>query len=486
MTSNHARDDWADGRTDEALRRGLDALAGAGAQASALDAALGDVRRRVRRRRTVKQAGIGASTLGVAAALVLGGAALLPDAPQPLPGPATSPTTTPSPSGSPSDEARPDDARADDAAVGLVEDGYRPSWLEGVNLTCGMPADDLSANADGQRLDLLGVPTLDDDTSADGTETVQTWRVPTRLDGVGAADAGHRVSLPTLLWTQGGRVVDVGVNVTEAGMDQVGDAPAERTAEDSSLMSCAPVHADDGSAPDTYETELPAGEYQVRAFVQLWDPGFTAAELVVSAPVAVEVDATGEGGARNAASGSGKSGGSGGSGDAGCSAAGLDLPDPDLADLAEPARTTVAAMFTAALACDDETLIALAEAADRVDENWGGQSPRELLELPAAEQDEDVYAILARLLSATQPCNGEVHGLGGALHLYSWPRMAPPCQAAAPDWQDAVDAGALTAQESADWQAADGGPEYEGWRLTVDSEGRWAQFVDGYLGPPRD
>ncbi|MFE5293200.1 hypothetical protein ACFQ8T_13575 [Isoptericola sp. NPDC056618] len=142
MSTNHARDDWADARTDETLRRELDALAGLGASASALDGALGSVRRRVRRRRTAKQAGIGATALTVVAGLVLGGAALLPDAPQPLPGPATSPTPSPSPSG---DGTRADGARAAD----LIQPGYQPGWLEGTGLTCGMPADDVAPERTG-------------------------------------------------------------------------------------------------------------------------------------------------------------------------------------------------------------------------------------------------------------------------------------------------------------------------------------------------
>ncbi|GAA1718259.1 hypothetical protein GCM10009809_12690 [Isoptericola hypogeus] len=312
MTTNHsgdhARDDRGDAPTDEALRRELDALAGLGAATSglggdglggALGGALGDglggalatVRRRVRRRRAAKQAGIGATTLVVAAGLVVGGASLLPTEPVPMPAPANTPT--PSPSGSPtgSPTAGPTDGPSTQgAALGLIEDGYRPSWLEGVGVTCGMPADELPASSGGNLLELLEDPALGDDTSADGTQTVHTWRAGTRLTVPDPADAGRRVSLPTLLWVQDGRVVDLGVNTTEAGMDQVGDAPAERAAEDSSLTSCAPEHETrDGVTTDTYATELPAGAYEVRASVQLWSPDFTDVELVLSDPVTVVV-----------------------------------------------------------------------------------------------------------------------------------------------------------------------------------------------------
>ncbi|MFC7879472.1 hypothetical protein ACFUVW_16820, partial [Isoptericola sp. NPDC057391] len=425
--------------------------------------------------RTVKQAGIGATTLAVAAGLVLGGAALLPDAPQPLPGPATSPTpSAPSPSSSPSTSGG--------TSFLPIEVGYQPAWLEGTDLVCGMRFDDLPANADGRRLELLADPVLEDDTSADGTETVRIWRAPTRLAVDDPADAGLRVSAPGLLWTEGAQVVDVGVDTTEAGMDQVGDAPPERDAEDSTLTTCAPeATTQDGVASDVFTSPLRPGEYQVRAFVQLWSPDFTHAELVVSEPVTVTLGEAGGPGSASAPQGGSDVGA------AECSAHGLDLPEPDVADLPEAAQATVVSLFDAARACDDERLIELAEASRRVDENWGARSPRELLELPGAETTEDVYAILARLLSGTQVCAVESTGDDGVQRAYSWPRMSMggSCPSAGVDWQAAVSAGAITLQESDTMREA--GPDgYEGWRLTVGGDGRWMQFVDGWLGPRGD
>ncbi|MFE5309647.1 hypothetical protein [Isoptericola sp. NPDC056605] len=481
MSTNRARDDWADARTDEALRRELDALAGLGASASGLDDALGSVRHRVRRRRTAKQAGIGATVLTVAAGLALGGAALLPDAPQPLPGPATSPTPTPSPSGEPSPDTGTGTASPPETAGTAT--GYQPAWLEGTDLECGMRFDDLPGNTDGRRLELLGEPALEDDTSADGTETVRTWRAPTRLTVEHSADAGHRVSAPTLLWQLGARVVDVGIDTTEPGMDRVGDAPAARDAEDTPLSTCDPdPRTVDGVTTDEFRTVLGAGTYQVRAFVQLWSPDLTDVELVLSDPVTVTLEdpVAGAGTARAPAGTSDASGPE-------CSARGLDLPDPDVAGLPEATQVTVVSLFDAARACDDERLIELAEAPRRVDENWGARSPRELLELPGAEETEDVYAILARLLSGTRVCAVEPVGDDGVQRAYGWPRMSMGggCPSAEADWQAAVGAGAITRQESDTMRAA--GPDgYEGWRLTVDGDGRWMQLVDGWLGPRGD
>jgi hypothetical protein len=479
MSTNHARDDWSDARTDEAVRRELDALAGLGASASGLEDTLGSVRRRVRRRRTVKQAGIGATTLAVAAGLVLGGAALMPDAPQPLPGPANTPTPSASPTGTPSPDES-DDAVPTPETAG-TESGYQPSWLEGTELVCGMRFDDLPANAEGRRLELLGAPVLEDETSADGTETVQTWRAPTRLTVEDAADSGRRVSAPTLLWQEGSWVVDVGVNTTEAGMDPVGDFPAGRDAEDSTLSTCYPDRRTvDGVTTDEFRAVLGAGTYQVRAFVQLWSPDFTDVELVVSDPVTVTLEDPADGtGTANAPAGTSHATGPD------CSARGLDLPDPDVADLPEAVQVTATSIFDAARSCDDQRLTGLAEAAGRHDLNWGGQPPREVFELPGAEQDEDVYAILARLLAGTMPCTVESQGDDGIERAYSWPRANPGgCEATTEDWQDAVDAGAITAREAEEMRDA-GLSGYEGWRVVIHEDGRWMQFADGYLGPPR-
>jgi hypothetical protein len=92
MSTNHTRDDWADPRVGENLQRALDGLAGQAATASGIDGAMASVRTRVRRRRAVKKAGIGVTTLAVAGGLAIGGASLLPDEPLVVP-----PAVTPSP-----------------------------------------------------------------------------------------------------------------------------------------------------------------------------------------------------------------------------------------------------------------------------------------------------------------------------------------------------------------------------------------------------
>ena len=474
MSTNHARDDWADPRTDEALRRELDALAGLGASASALDDALGSVRRRVRRRRTVKQAGSGATTLAVAGGLVLGGAALLPDAPKPLPGPATSPTPSPTPSGTPSSS---DDAQATGGAraADLIQPGHQPSWLEGTGLTCGMPADDIAPDRTGPYRTTL-VPSGDDLGGAalgDGY-AASTISITTTTEVAETVPADAVLVGPTLAWAQDGRVVDLGTDQTETPVDLVA-GPLERVATDSAATTCAPDGRAEGRT--AYPHRLPDGRYQVLAYGVAWSEDFTEA-TVVAAPGWVDVDLDAEG-----AHVVHRAGEALGSDD--CSAAGIDAGVPDFTDVDEPARGAAYSLLNAALECDDTFLVAVAEEAGRDDLNWGGRPPQELLGLPGAEDDEDVYAILARLLGGTTPCVIEAEGDDGVERAYSWPRMGSgTCEATPDDWQDAVDAGAITAQESEEMREA-GLRGYEGWRLVIRDDGSWMQFVDGYLGPPR-
>lgn len=471
MSTNHARDDWADARTDETLRRELDALAGLGASASTLDDAMVSVRHRVRRRRTAKQAGIGATALTVAAGLVLGGAALLPDAPQPLPGPATSPTPSPSPSGAA--DTRADGARAAD----LIQPGYQPTWLEGTGLTCGMPADDVAPEPTA-RYRMTVVPSgvdLGGATQEDGTGVgVSTIVMTTSVEVADTVPADAVLVGPTLVWAQDGRVVDLGTDQTEIPVDLVA-GPLERFATDSPATTCAPDGRREGRT--AFPHPLPDGHYQVRAYGVAWSGNFAEATVMAS-PSWVDVDLDAKG-----AHVSHRAGEVLGSDD--CSAAGIDAGVPDLTDVAEPARSTASALLTAALECDDDTLIALAEEADRHDLNWGGQGPRALLELPGAERDEDVYAILARLLAGTASCSIELATDDGLEGMSSWPRVnLDACPSTPEDWQDAVDAGAITAREAKE-MSADELTGYLGWRLAIDGDGRWTQFVDGSLGPPR-
>jgi hypothetical protein len=278
MSTNHARDDWADPRTDEMLRHELDALAGVGATASGLDSALSSVRARVRRRRTAKKAGLGATTLAVAGGLVVGGASLLPD-PPPHPTPAVSPT--------PSDTTSEEPAGA---ALGMIEEGHQPSWLEGSGLTCGMSATDLPPSWEGAAITTTGEP-ADGVLAEPGTPDNPSYaEVGVRVEPVDdGSDAAVRPVLmgPTLLWIQDGRVVDLGTNTTENPSD-LGADPLELTAEDTLGSSCAPDGTVEGRT--AYPHDLPAGSYEVRVFTTAWTENFERQDLLLTPAFDVTID----------------------------------------------------------------------------------------------------------------------------------------------------------------------------------------------------
>lgn len=282
MSTDHARDDWADAQLGEALHRTLDGLAGQAATASSLDEALGSVRTRVRRRRAAKKAGLGVTTLAVTGGLVVGGSALVPQDPVHL---RPQPAGTPTPSGTPIPSET-----AGGAALDVIEDGYQPAWLEGTDLVCGMAVADLPA-ADAT-LELAG-PLEDAPQVGAGTgEETPMWRIATRLtlpDG----EAGVLMG-PTLLWAQDGRAVDVGLDGTEDPVPVPDDAAAvDRDATDWRHTTCAPGDPVEGGTA-SYGTDLPAGEYEVRAYYQLWSEDFRDLRLVLSEPFTVALDADGD------------------------------------------------------------------------------------------------------------------------------------------------------------------------------------------------
>lgn len=277
MSTHPARDDWTDPRTGEALGRELDALAGVGATASALDGTLDGVRSRVRRRRAAKHAGLGATTLALVAGLAVGGAALIPEDPLVVtPQPADPPSELPTESSAPELSAP-----VATPAAAIVVDGFQPSWLEGTDLVCGMPIDDLGAGADGYDLEVTGELAREE---ADG-DGGPIWQAPTEI--AVPADAASDLVLigPTLIWVQSGLVVDVGTNMTESPQEAAAGAVHEARAEDWTHTTCAP----DGSTdPVEFRTELPAGDYQVYAVYDLFDPAGTS-RLVLSDPLDVTI-----------------------------------------------------------------------------------------------------------------------------------------------------------------------------------------------------
>ncbi|MFD6140341.1 hypothetical protein [Promicromonospora sp. NPDC060271] len=291
--NDYRNDSWTedDDFLSGALRDAADKIPGG--EVDDLHISFGVVRDRVRRRRAAK---IG-SLAGVSLVLVGGiafGATQTPllrsDGPV-LPGQSQGTFMTPGPDGSASDSATqaPEPSEGRSPAQDDIEFGYTPSWLAdlGLGLECGMPAADLRTTAAGWSVAAAG-DMYARVSNYGGVSSPNWFMAATVQSGDGSLDVP-----PTVVWSQDGVVVDLGVNVFGAPGSQAepllasGDGAVEAQARVAS--TCIPTETGNR---DTFETSLPDGDYEVQviAFPEV-APGQWAA--AVSEPVAVHLDGTG-------------------------------------------------------------------------------------------------------------------------------------------------------------------------------------------------
>ncbi|MFI2361864.1 hypothetical protein [Promicromonospora sp. NPDC019610] len=163
----------------------------------------------------------------------------------------------------------------------------------------------------------------------------------------------------------------------------------------------------------------------------------------------------------------GGSGGSDGEAARACSADGLDLAYDPANSPSEGAGAKAEAIVDAALACDSDQLMGLAN-----------QDGTELMFTETAEQtfalpdtDSRHYETLVRLLTSTM---GVPSGQSGGVPTVVWPQVATEeFRDSAEAWQEVVDAGLLT-QEQADAQQADG--TYTGMVVGIGEDGTWRYY----------
>ncbi|MFE7504794.1 hypothetical protein [Promicromonospora sp. NPDC057488] len=267
---------WVEPAGAGLLAQTLGAMAGGVDPASPTGpaAAIPNMSRRVRRRRTAKLGGLGGGALAVAGALVLGAVQLVPsDQPEALLPGATAPSPTPSSLSSSGPDLP-------------IQDGYQPSWLEWSDLTCGMPVADLESTAQGWSVEAAG-DVYERPGDLGGGESVT-------LRGMAATvEQGDGVlqGAPVLVWSQGGVVVDLGTDVFEASdlrAPLVGSGADVIEANGGASTTCVPGGTGESTV---FETPLPEGDYEVRvvAFPQV-ESGWTTA---VSEPVPVRIDSDG-------------------------------------------------------------------------------------------------------------------------------------------------------------------------------------------------
>ncbi|MFE7504950.1 hypothetical protein [Promicromonospora sp. NPDC057488] len=260
-----------------ALHGAADAMPGG--EVNDLHVSFGVVRDRVRRRRAVKVGSLAGASLVMAGVLAFGVTqSPVWDSEPVLPG-------TPSENVAPNRSADP--TPSGPPATSVIQDGYQPSWIKDldVGLSCGMPVEDLETTAAGWSATSIG----------------DIYSVASELDGEPSTSLGMAATVagtgslpapPVLVWSQGGVVVDLGVDVFDGGVlreplvGSVGDATEAQGME---FTTCAPIESE---TEDHFGTRLPEGDYQVRvvAFPQS-DSGQW--ETVVSEPVAVRMDADG-------------------------------------------------------------------------------------------------------------------------------------------------------------------------------------------------
>ena len=188
----------------------------------------------------------------------------------------------PTPSEGPTEDSVDEPTDEPTEASAPYEDGYQPAWFEGTLWSCGMPAADLASVSADYTLEIAGdVTDVGDGEPSHGSDRF----LPVTLTGPGGA---VHVSPPATVWSQGDVVVELPALADSGPVESAG---GERLDAVLGILShCVPGgEAQGGTA---YETELPDGEYEVRAFVEI-DPAQDPRQFVLSDPVAVAVTADG-------------------------------------------------------------------------------------------------------------------------------------------------------------------------------------------------
>ncbi|MFD6140343.1 hypothetical protein [Promicromonospora sp. NPDC060271] len=218
----------------------------------------------------------------------------------PSPSASASPSALPSPSGTPEvepsggavadPEPEPSASSVETDPADLItapfDDGYRP-WVDEVRAWCGMPDADLVTTSSSVAIEITG-----DLTYARGEGGSIPVRLTGEIPGYDGPEGPEGIgSGAILVWSQGGRVVDLGEYWREANYEI---PPAlNETGEWTGVAEVPPystcIEADRiEDAPDGYDNVRAAGTYQVRA-AQSQIVGDGETELLFSEPVTVTI-----------------------------------------------------------------------------------------------------------------------------------------------------------------------------------------------------
>jgi len=351
--------------------------------------------------------------------------------------------------------------------------GYVPvHWSRSTGVYCGMPVEELLAMDTGT-LDVEISGALAPDPQ--GTETF--WSLPVTISGEvpdGTFDGPtDYMTYPLIVWAHEGRIVDLPRYWTEADNDETPGALVEHgtwtgSASTGNASSCRAetLVRKETSLASYYDNERAGGQYELIAIlgdpVRADDPKEDARRILVSDPVTVDLDS----GVAPPPDHAGPS--------ADCSGAayaGRELVAPGVPD---GVRDTAARLLEAVTTCDERLVVELAS--DELDlASTFQEEPRSVNEAFALPEtgDRTPYAMIARLLTETQPAVWDDGGTG------TWPGVATFVKNEAA-WQEAIGAGAVSTEQAVVDRAAG---KYTGWQLSIrDRVGdgsTWATFYDG-------
>jgi hypothetical protein len=229
---------------------------------------------------------------------------LLPPRPtmSPSPSPSASPSVIPdaAPSGTPSGEPDPEasdsstDSGSGEVLTAPFDDGYRP-WGDAYPAWCGMPTADLVSTSPTVSIEIVGDLTYE--RGSGGTIPVRlTGEMPGYAEPGGSGGTESIGSQALLIWSQAGRVVDLGEFWRENNYDI---PPALNDTGESTGVASPPPYSSCTEAdlavgdPYGYDNVRAAGTYQVQA-AQIHGIGEAGGpdyqeHLVISAPVTVTI-----------------------------------------------------------------------------------------------------------------------------------------------------------------------------------------------------
>lgn len=212
----------------------------------------------------------------------------------PSPSPSSSPSSTPeaTPSGGADVDPEPEPSASSvetdpaDVITAPFDDGYRP-WVDEERAWCGMPDADLVSTSPSVSIEITGELTY-----ARGEEGSIPIRLVGEMPGYDGPEGSEGIgSGAILIWSQGGRVVDLGEYWREGNYDippalnETGEWTG--VAEVPPYSSCIEADVIE-DAPYGYDNVRAAGTYQVRA-AQVHMVGDGKTELLFSEPVTVTI-----------------------------------------------------------------------------------------------------------------------------------------------------------------------------------------------------